>query len=54
MHDEVGGSGQQGVQLTWEHLFPGLLVLMLLLSSSSSSHCVLALAALLGLGWWHC
>ena len=31
MHDEVGSGGQWGVQLTWGHPFPGLLMLMLML-----------------------
>ena len=30
--DEVDSGGQQGVQLTWGHPFPGLLVLMLMLA----------------------
>ena len=31
MHNEVDSGGQRGVQLTWGHPFPGLLVLMLVL-----------------------
>ena len=30
--DEVDSGGQRGAQLTWGHLFPGLLVLMLVLA----------------------
>ena len=32
MCDEVGNGGQQGVQLTWENLFSGLLMLVLVLA----------------------
>ena len=41
MRNEVDSGGQWGVQLTWGHPFPGLLVLMLMLMlpmlSSSSN-----------------
>ena len=37
MHDEVGGGGQRGAQLTWGNPFPGLLVLALPTSLSSSN-----------------
>ena len=64
MCNEVGGGRQQVVQLTWEHLFPGLLMLMLPSSLSSSSWllsscaCVggiigVEVVALLRLGWQH-
>ena len=36
-HDEVDSGGQRGVQLTWGHPFPGLLVLMLVLALPMSS-----------------
>ena len=43
MLDEVGGGGQQGVQLTWGNWFPGLLMLMLPMLLSSSNQLLLLL-----------
>ena len=42
--NEVDSSGQRGVQLTWGHPFPGLLVLMLVLALPTSSSLLLSCA----------
>ena len=42
--DEVDSGGQRGVQLTWGHLFPGLLVLMLVLTLPTSLSLLLSCA----------
>ena len=44
MCDEVDSGGQRGAQLTWGHLFPGLLVLMLVLALPMSSSLLLSCA----------